>query len=348
MFGRLAFLVLAASYISTSALAQEDDVTVDFGAVWVTHEDCPAPESGVPGASPETAIDVEFDDPWLSSARWDDSYDADDTQTDADKYECRWVRLSGFMTWLDYYHYRGTLERGPFSAYASDGVSYIIENFVPGSPMRADLARRRITIVGRFYNLCPAAERAQKQAGASRWLFGPCHYGENEGMMLTDVRVAHVADATPQYIVGEANRQVMGSLVAATPAERSEVEPAVRAWAASLQKGLRPFADAHLAQYPNRADEDRQNTYDFIEAADGYLSYLLNQRAFDRLDLRSAQIEIFRPVDDDDAFRNAVGCVCLEASCSDRWPLTEADADNFLGPAACVTLTRWDGKTWNW
>src|SRR5690606_8600465 len=107
-------------------------------------------------------------------------------------------------------------------------------------------------------------------AGRSWWLFGPCHYGDNEGMMLTDVRVEHVADAAPQYIVGETNRPVMGSLAAATASERSEVEPTILAWAGALQKGLRTFANAYLAQYPDRTDEDQQDAYDFIEDADSY------------------------------------------------------------------------------
>jgi hypothetical protein len=342
MFLRLGLLCLAAVMAAGSTLAQENDEPRGLSIVYYTHHECPEANGTGPGSSPDNPVDIAFDELWYQVSS--DGYDDVDKQA----LDCSWVRVSGFMTWTDYYHYRANLHASGVASYFGDGMNFLVESFAEGSPPRSDLMRRQMTIVARFYSLCGAANRAQEAAGQNWWLFGPCHYSYNHGLMLSDVRVESVQDAAPQYLVGEANRALIGSLHPATPAERSEVEPVVRAWAASLQKGLRDFAEASTAQYPKQDEESRKSTHDFIEDADGYASYLLNRRNFSRVNLASAQIAIFRHADEDDEFRNAVGCICLEASCADRWPLTEGDADNYLGPAACVALTRWDGKTWNW
>lgn len=341
MLRKLALTTLAAIMAAGTALAQEEDEPRGLSIVYYTHHECPDSAAG-PGSSPDNPVDIAFDELWFQVAS--DAYDDVDKQA----FDCSWVRISGFMTWTDYYHYRANLHASGVASYFGDGMTFLVENFADGSRPRSDLMRRQMTIVARFYSLCGAANRAQEAAGQNWWLFGPCHYSYNHGLMLSDVRVESVQDVAPQYLVGEANRKLVGSLLPVTPTQSSEVEPVVRTWAASLQKGLRAYADASTAQYPKQDEESRQSTYDFIEDADSYPSYLLTRRSFGRLNLASAQIAIFRPADDDDEFGTAVGCICLESSCADRWPLTEADADNFLGPAACVALTRWDGKTWNW
>lgn len=343
----LALTCLAALVATGTASGQDDDKRGSLQIVYYTHHECPESGSIEAGSSPDNPINVAFDELWYAVSS--DNYD----ETGKAIYDCRWIRTSGFMTWTNYYHYRGDLHFSAVDSYLGNGpasgATFLVEDFAPGSPVRSNIVRRQMTIVARFYSLCAAANRAQEEAGQSWWLFGPCHYSYNHGLMLSDVRVEAVHDATPQYLTGEANRTLLGSLRVATPAERSEVEPVVRAWAASLQKGLRSFADDHLLQYPERSEDEKQETYDFFENRDSYASYLLNQRDFRRLNLQSAQFQVFRPTaDNEDKFSEAVGCVCLEASCTDRWPLIEADADNFLGPAACVSLDRWGGGSWRW
>lgn len=337
--------LIAAAVLTASAAAQEKDDRVSLGVVYFTHHECPDSDSPEAGSSPDNPIDIAFDELWYAVSS--DAYD----EAARDAYDCRWIRTSGFMTWKDYYHYRGDLHFSAADSVFGAGTTFTVENFAPGSPVRGDLVRRQMTLVARYYSLCGAANRAQAQAGQTWWLFGPCHYSYNHGLMLSDVRVEAVYDDAPQYLTGEANRKIIGSLRLATPAERSSVEPAVRAWAASLQKGLRPFVEDTVGQYPSRDANDRQRTFDYIENADSYESYLLNKRSFRTLNLATAQVEVYRYADDADSmdeFDNAIGCICLEASCADRWPLAEFDAENFLGPAACVTLNRRRGETWRW
>jgi len=345
MFRYLASLILCALCLVAPAHAQDDRDL--FLIVYYTHSDCPPVAADLPGSTPQTAIDVEFDAPWQASARFDDLKYAVYDPAEAAKYECRWVRLTGFMTWKDYYHYRADLYPTAGDSYTGDEVTYIVESFAPGALPRSDLLRRKVTLVGKFYNLCTAAERAQRDSG-KRWgmTFGPCHYGPNNGMMLSDVHIEKIDDAGPQYLLGEINRPILASLNAATEDEQDVVLPWVKAWAISLRKGVKSFAEEYNAQYPGRSDEDSQETREAIEAADSYQSYLLRQPRFTKLDLQTATIRIFRPADSD-TFDEAVGCICLEKSCTDRWPLTVADANTFLGDTACVSLEHRAGR-WRW
>lgn len=362
MLKRLASIVLAVSCFTGGAFGQEPkraerDVVALPGSVWFTHYDCPPVDPAAQGATADNPMELEFfSRAWANAAYTDELYEPEydpEGHNAPNRYECRWIRISGFMNWLDYYDYRGVLLESAFAAYQEGAVRYIIENIAPGAPPRSDLSRRRITVVGRFYNLCAAAERAMKEDGQEGWrLFGPCHYGSDQGMMLADARIEKIHDAAPQYLVGEANRAVMGSLVIATAAQHRETAPVVRAWADTLGKGLAPYIDALLARYPASDDEHKQEIRQSIRSADSYASYLLMQKRFNDLKVQSAPIQVFRIIDrdsDDGAFDRAIGCICLEKSCTDRWPLTEDDASNFLGPAACVSLDR-DRKTsvWKW
>lgn len=345
MLRYLASLILSALCLAAPAYAQDDRDQLLF--VYFTHSDCPPAASDLPGSTPQTAIDVEFDEPWQASARFDDLKDPMGDPAEAAKYECRWVRLTGFMTWKNYYHYRADLFPTAGTSYTGDEVTYIVENFASGSLPRSDLVRRKVTLVGKFYNLCDAAERERRESGKN-WtmLFGPCHYGHNYGMMLDDVRVEKIHDGTPQYILGEINRPILASLVPATADESREIEPVVRAWVTSSRKGPKPFADEYVAQYPDMSDDEIKDTRDEILGPDSYESYLLRQPGFMKLDLHAATIRVFRTAQSE-TFDEAYGCICLKTSCTDRWPLTTEDAARFLGDAACVALDKQDDR-WRW
>lgn len=342
MFRRLTLLVLAASCCGGTVLAQEPDAADNLRIVYFTHYNCPPIDPAAPGSSPDNPIDIAFDELWYAVSREDG-----EPNPDAQEYDCRWIRTSGFMTWVDYYHYRGEFHYSAGDVYVGSDQDFLIENFAPGSPVRGDLARRRMTIVGQFYSLCDAADRAQSEARQSWWLFGPCHYSHNHGLMLSGVRIEKVHDDAPQYLVGEANRAILGSLVPATASERRDVEPVVRIWASSLQKGLKAYADVYIAQHPNLDEDERRGVREGFENVDSYASHLLRRRNLARLNVKSAPVQIFRPINSDE-FDEAIGCVCLESSCTDRWPLTAADAANFLGPAACIELERRNGQSWRW
>lgn len=350
MLRHLAFAILAASSFNALAHAQEmqqdqrDVFIAGTSRLFFQHYDCPPVDPNGQGATPENPIDLEFfSRAWANSAY---AEDADEPPNERDRFECKWIRLDGFVTWDDFY--AGRLYENPLISYARDNTFYFVENLASGMPARSSLAQRSVTIVARFYNLCAAGERAleAKRADGRRWGLGyPCH--EIPAMMLSDVRIEKIHNATPQYILGETNRQVMGSLVVVGDDQAGPIEPIVRAWAASVRKGLKSFTEEYLAQYPAWDEDSKLRARAVIGNPDSYQAYLLSQRRF--LDLKpQSPIQVFRRADlDNDDFDRAIGCVCLAETCADRWPLTVADAETFLGDAACVALDRWGGA-WRW
>lgn len=377
MFRYLACLIVSVLCLSASIYAQvapqganiqnsERDVVIPGrGFYHFRHYDCPPLDPTTPGATAERPMNTEFfSRAWANAAYADDDpYDAEFDQrlnngaNAPGLFQCRWIRLGGFVTW-DTLEYIGRLyENAPASYQPEANISYFIDSIGSNMPPRADLARRYVTLVGRFYDLCAEGRHAMMAEGLGpNWDLGyPCH--EIPAMMLADVRIEKIHDATPQYILGEANRQIMGSLAIAAPDQQAQLEPLVRGWAASVRRGLKAYADKYVAQYPAWSDESRQETRVGIESRDSYASYLLRQPRFTQLNLASSEVKVFSYVSTEDPpwiepaheseLDAAVGCICLAASCADRWPLTREDAVTFLGDAACIALDK-QGDRWRW
>lgn len=318
--------------------------------VWYTSHACPEIEAGSPGATRETAITLED---------FGDLYDAATEPADEDsaelpppsEYECRWVRISGFLEWMNYYHYRATLTPSAWASYGANGrVRYIVERFDDTAPPRSQLVRRQVTLVGRFYDLCAAAAR-ERANDDDDWimLFGPCHYGGDQGLMLDEVHVEAVHDDAPRYILGERNRSLFAELPRADGAERAALIERTRAWGALLKQGVTAYADAHFAAHPilaTRPEEEQRDTRDWLESPDGYIAYASARLA--RVNVRRAPVEVFwnqRYAGDRD---EAVGCICLAGSCTETWPLTLRDAERFVGDAVCTELDLQRDGTWLW
>jgi hypothetical protein len=175
---RLALFSLAAMLVVSSPVrAQETER--DQVMVWYTSHTCPDIEAGTPGSTRERAITLEdFGD--LYDAAVADPEEARETLPAQSQYECRWVRISGFLEWMNYYHYRATLAPDAWTSYGrGGGARYIVERFSDAAVRRVDVVRRRVTLTGRFYDLCAAAERDRAQ-DEDEWvmLLGPCHYAE--------------------------------------------------------------------------------------------------------------------------------------------------------------------------
>lgn len=320
-------------------------------AVWFTSEECDSKfEPGTPGSTVELAIKVSyFDDPFDEAVKSNAS--EEDKPAKPSRFDCRWVELDGFLTWMDYYHYRGRLFASAWEAYRGKGASYIVERFADPAARRSQLVQRRITIVGRFYDLCAAASRAEAKSN-DNWfmLFGPCHYGADNGMMLTDVVVKAVHDDAPEYILGDANRKIFNDLFPVEGAVRAPLIDAVRAWAAAVKRGPVSYATDVIAANPALAkDKDEaKETREYIESPDSYTSYLSELPRFRALNTASASVEVFWSASNRESHYEAIGCICLSDRCTDKWPAREADADNFLGDAACISLTKSGGTTGTW
>jgi hypothetical protein len=342
-------LLLVATFTFSFDAAAAQPNPGDDVFVWFTSSPCEvsAPPR-TPGSSAKAPRSVEY---------FEELYDASklavldsDPPIEAKAAPCEWVRISGFFRWFDYYHYRGHIYADARSANRG-GVAYIVENFRDRSVRRADLVGRKITLVGRFHNLCADAQRAEK-ASHQVWglLFGPCHYGYNNGMMLSDAIVESVEEGGPQYVLGERNRKVIGDLERLEGPLSAELTQSTRAWAASAQKGPKAFVQELLRDQGEKISEsDRQDLREKVESPDSYISYLARKPSFHKLDTQTAAVAIFYEAAEytNDTPGDAVGCICLIEKCADEWPLQSIDAGSFLGEAACTRLYQ-DTKTKRW
>ncbi len=349
-----AFLISLIFVCLACSGARAQDKKSDEVVVWFTSHVCQDKlEPGTPGSTPELAIAVDdFTELHFDAASAKDQPAGEPAKQS--KYECKWVALTGFPVWTDYYHYRASLYERGWETYRSPTVRYIVERFSDKSTRRADFIHRHVTLVGRFYDLCAAATRAQ-QASDKKWLmlFGPCHYGENNGMMLTDVSVKQVLENEPRYLLGDGNRSLINDLPPVDGADLAPLENRVRDWAVSLKKGLPAHANETVAANPSFTKAKKNDIRDYKKSlvdVDGYAAYLFNKEAFRRVDPQSAQVAVFwSGADQADKKNEAWGCICLRAQCADRWPLLSGDADKFLGDAACTRLARPDNSArWYW
>lgn len=343
-------LLLLLCCLTTRAFAA--DTNRKDVVVWYTSHACQESFAlGTPGSTPELAIRLEdFEEVYYEASRGKE--DLPSKPPSPSKFECKWVELSGFFSWLDYYHYRGQLVSGFLDFYPMSKVRYIVERFSDSSMRRAALARKRVTLVGRFYDLCAAADR-DRLSSKDNWMMvlGPCHYGANNGMMLTDVRVKSVEDKQPRYLLGDTYRDILGNLYPVDGTEAGTLEVVTRQWASSVQRGANAYANETFARDPSwrsrkqaEIEEARRN----ISDADSYSAYLRGNSAFMQRDMTKTQVSVFwEGKTQVEERRIAWGCVCLLDECKDRFPLFSSDASHFLGDAACKQL-EWSKQAARW
>ncbi len=349
----MCFLVVSACIVAAMAHAKDLE---DVAMVWYPSAKCQIePEPGSPGSTPELAIEIDNLTDLFFAAVYQSNKEYQENQQSNEEFEpvCKWVRLKGYFRWLNYYHYMGTLTDDSGTHYFDPSSRFIIEKFGDDSIRRGELQARHVTIVGRFYNLCAAAERAEERSGED-WIImgGPCHYGDDRGMMLTDVFVEDVHDDFPRYLTGEANRTLFYELPHYTEDDISALKSLTRRWADSIQQGIEGHAERSLAQDPetkNDEGERREAVHDIIVGRDSYTYYLNQNDAFQRLDVEKAPVVVFARGATASQPVRAVGCICMIEDCTDRWPVLDSDADNFLGAAACVDLAKEkEGRVWHW
>ena len=347
LLGNIALIVLALLCAASMVRAAEPE---KMRIIWYSSHRCPEPaDKTALGATPEHPIEEkDAGDPF--SAPIDDELELSRKAADEGKeratsrFECKWVRLGGFFTPTNYYHYRGTLVRNAWTHYGKsfETPRYTVERFHDPKVLRSMIGHRQVTLVGRFYYLCLTAPRGEDIL----FLFGPCHYGGVNGMMLDDVRIEKIHDDDPRYLLGESNRSIIGDTTPFDGEERDAVIAGVRSWAKLVQRGPEAYAREAVDRNPvweKESRRERAEAHARVVGPDSYVSYLNGLAAFRSLDTATAPVAAFW----DSSRYQVKGCICLQASCADQWPLTEWDADYFYGQAACTTLDKRDG-VWVW
>lgn len=300
---------------------------------------CPASKDKGPGSSPANPIPLEdFADAFDAAA-------AEDAEGGG-SYHCRWVKLSGYFRWTDYYSYRGRLYPSVTGYYFDNGASYLIEDFADPAARRSEFQATQIEVVGQFYNLCVSAPNADM-------VFGPCHY-EHQGMMLHGVKVLSVGKDRFRILTGEANREIADSLkpVPAGWSERRDAERSARNWLQALAAG-RAALEEKLGAALNGMTPEEKNAY---FAPDSWVGTLLD-RSRTKLagrDISRLPLALFyEPLDEGEAGPEiwATACACLDGSCETGWPLFITDANRLKDKFICLDLEMdvlHPERDWNW
>lgn len=315
----------------------------DFLAVWFTGSKCDDPEDRTqPGSTRENPV--------VKTVY--------DVVEDSEKLDCRWVKLSGYVRSLHYYHYRDVLFEtiGTFYAFntTASPQRLIVENYADENLSHWEIQGAQVEVTGRFYDLCAHAERIQKERNETWWIFGPCHYGQDRGMMLQDVQVIRRLSPPYQRITGERNRPLVGTLVDVPKdwAELSKIRDAAHAWLEAARKGRRALEefvfgpDAHA-----RAAKD-QELAEALGDRDSRIAFLTTSAKSPLRRLRKSparpRLRLFMPYEafsgrDRKEWDQAAACFCVHGTCRDVWPLFEEDVRDMVDDYVCVKL--WRKKT---
>lgn len=313
--------------------------------VWFPTAQCPKEENpSEPGGSPDNPIPLTELDDLIG-----DVYEKER------QLNCKWVKTEGYFRWTDYYHYRGNLFPSSRAYYFDSGFYAIIENFASKKTYRAELNGSHVGVVGRFYDLCKAADEAEAASGEDWFILGgPCHYGKDKGIMLRDVFVTETKGRPYRILSGEANRETIGDIFHA-PSDWGHFAPVKQAalsWLKTIIRGKSTYEDAVKDNYLDLEEEFEEH----IASSDTWYAYLSDP---DRSvvanlggNLEDLQFTPFvydlldeSPYKD----RRALGCFCLISNCANQWPLLAVDAENFAQDFVCTELEYDEEEnSWDW
>ena len=281
---------------------------------------------------------------------------------EANPYECRWVRMVGHFRATNYWHYEGrifpSLGTFYFDSPMNGPASFIIEDFADHETQKFDIHGSEIEITGLLYDLCAAADAEARQLEEAEGisvinLGGPCHYGNLNGLMLSDVRIVEILSDSEMRMRGEANRTTLGTL-ANVPDDhpvRPNVREAFEAWIEAAQTS----EEALLANFLNEEDlaEALADENDWSSLLTGANSPLrsIDLSSSNRATAYFVEREAFSDfMAGDYEYAGVTACICRMDDCQGAWPLFEADTVFFHRDYICERIG-WDDDTgwsaWN-
>lgn len=328
--------------LAAGAHAKGQDDAPAAAIVMPNTAECAPPDDG-PGSTAELAIETTIEDLAFSASNlWEFG--------EVSEFDCRWVRLSGHFNWIDYWHYRGRLRVAPHPM-ASGIATPWIENFADPATRRSELHNRRIDVSGFHYDLCRIAEAERARAAAEDDLIllnmgGPCHYGNDNGLMLANVRILSVADTPQARLRGEMNRYLIGNLADIAARWPEEIDAI---WTVTVA-ALRDAAEGEETYLRSLGRTEESIAAAMADDDDWSSTVSMRAREIDNFDSRNFRAfveEEFDLSESDEAFYGAVfGCVCLDGTCEHEWPLFVQDAYYLADDVLCVMLERSMARDW--
>ncbi|WP_306250201.1 hypothetical protein [Parvularcula sp. IMCC14364] len=374
VYGRaLTAIVIALVFgIGSFAIAEE--------APWWEPLVCPEINPKASGGSPETARRVELVDLFAELDAVADAYDNFNFDEELPPPlpketlgpNCEWVEFEGYFKPVRYQNFRGQMLNDVADHYLAGGPiglsssHFWVENWGDQSIVSHALHNRRIRIKARVYDQCLAVMQYDRQRKELGFRFGgACHYGENTGMILTDVEVVDVLSQNKVIAQLPDLSDVLGrpakiAKLTYPPVHDSENEPlqlveglpsgaseVVREWMRRIKSGPEAMIrnEQKRGQYFN--DRREKQIREYFEHPDGRYGFLNAQPGFALLDPDEVTIKFFatKPFGESrDAQRNWNGFGCIALSPKVNWPVAAIDAEHSISTFACAEIHLWDDE----
>ncbi len=364
----------------TSFLVGIGDTVMASEAPWWESLVCGKIDQKSPGGSPETARTVELAELFAELDAVADTYDnlnydeelPPPLPKEALAPNCQWVEFEGFFRPLRYRGFRGQILYDVADHYLAGHpiglrtAHFWVQNWSDQNVVSHALHNRRIRIRARVYDQCLAEmqhDRYRKEIALR--IGGACHYGENTGMILTDVEVVDVL--SPDKVIARLSdlSDVLGrpakivqltyppnhsdyaplQLVEGMPPDASKV---VREWMRRIKSGpeamIKNEDDSRGSVDEWRATQIRE----YFKHPDGRYGYLNSQPGFASLDPDQVKIRFFatKPFGEwDDAPLKWIGFGCVALSPLVNWPVAPIDATYSISTFACAEIILWRSES---
>ncbi|WP_291843226.1 hypothetical protein [Maricaulis sp.] len=216
-----------------------------------------------------------------------------------------------------------------------------------------------VTLEGVLVNVCALARSAASSDNPPDFLqfMDPaaledlCRGFPLHGYMLFDVELVERHSDPGQRIRGEMNRGVVGDLVRADLSlpPYDQIADATRAWASRLGRGEAQYLQS-LGRALSREERNALREQPFLPS-DLYGDFNVMQARSGR-SLADQPIAVFQYGNGDIADPTLapfiVGCVCLDETCDDAWPLDRVDLPWMPGSFVCTPGFNFNFETRAW
>lgn len=363
-------ILITAAFVVTASSA----LATDSNPYWWERFVCPIVDETAPGGSRETAISFNLDNLFQELDEVVDTYEYFDEEKFAESKRfqneelwpnCAWVRINGYFRVSKYRNFEGQIHPDTTAFYA-EGPNIVgrkhphfwIENWNDKSN-RWVLNAHEIEIVGRVYDQCVALlqyDFSRKEYGFR--FGGACHYGENTGMILTDVSVHKVLTNERIYARDPNLRDVLdgssitelrlrmppdSQLGTSTLTPTNNPDPAIiqaaRNWVAANQSDPETFfsllmgdsIDTYSAELLSRIK--RRHT-----GLNSRFAYLRELASFMVIKPQDAIFSVFQ-TEWAKTNEQEIYYACIALTGRPNWPVTAEDADTIVDDFVCVEIS---------
>lgn len=282
------------------------------------------------------------------------------------KMNCKWVEVSGFFRWDNFYSHVAALYPSKIKYYKlsptferRNNIIWL-ESFLSSQEIKIEFQNSSLKVIGLFYDLCHQLQiniqnLPEYKEGEMIWLFGPCHYS---GMaVLKNIIIKEKLSPPFQYLTDENSREKFGNLIPFKEefGNLEEIRKNSLDFLTQLKAGN---FEAYLESFGISGEEDISSHEYQIPI---FKMYFINEKsALEMLQVPFEELENKIYVRGDrgengleyDGEDIAISCFCLDGSCEGKWPISSSDADAPSSNFICVGLDKVEKENdevyWTW